>query len=262
MRTNGFMEERNNNEVSLYCKTGKQYIIYSIKKVSGVDKLNRRKGGLLITFVILAVLLAGCINSETPAEKMYEVLENVVAAEGVFEEQQKPLVNLEQKEKELYDQIISLSMKDFDEIVKLSDEAIGSVQKREEHMQLEKESIANSKTQFEKLQGIIKEIEDEDLKKSAEQLYDTMMQRYENHETLYKSYGEAIQLDKELYELFKQEDLSLDALEAQIVKVNASYEQVLADNEVFNETTKQYNEQKLSFYKSAGLNVTTAEEEG
>lgn len=224
-----------------------------------MDKLNRRKGGLLITFVILAVLLAGCFNGETPAEKMYEVLEKVVAAEEGFEEQQEPLVALEQKEKELYEQIISLSMKDFDEIVKLSDEAIGSLEKRGDHIRLEKESIAASKEQFEKLQDMIKDIEDEELKKSAEQLFDTMMQRYDNHEKLYKSYGKAMQLDKELYELFKQEDLSLEILEEQIVKVNASYEQVLADNEVFNETTKQYNEQKLAFYKAAGLSVEAAE---
>ncbi|MEH6905342.1 YkyA family protein, partial [Neobacillus drentensis] len=82
------------------------------------------KCSLLLCLSILIVIIAGCTKEKTPVEKMYDVLEKVVSAEKVFEEQQNPLVTLEKREKEIYDQIIKLGMKEYDQIVKLSDEAV------------------------------------------------------------------------------------------------------------------------------------------
>ncbi|WP_176215212.1 YkyA family protein [Cytobacillus gottheilii] len=192
---------------------------------------------------------------------MYTVLENVVEAEKEFEEQQTPLVQLEKQEQELYDQIIALSMKEFEEIQSLSDEALSSAAQREEHMEAEKQSIDASKEEFQKIPEIIDEIEEEELKSEAQQLYDTMMERYDLHDTLYAQYSEALNNDKKLYELFKTEDLTLDQLEEQITMINESYEQVLQTNEDFNEKTANYNDIKLSFYQAAGLEVDTGEDD-
>lgn len=214
------------------------------------------KTGICMAILLLASLfLSGCLNQETPAEQMYTVLEDVVAAEKVFEEQQSPLVELEKQEQELYDQIIALSMKEFNEIQKLSDKAITSANQREEHMKEEKQSIDASKEEFQKVPEIIEEMEDEKLKDKAQQLYDIMMERYELHNDLYSQYTDALSNDKKLYELFKTEDLTLEQLEEQITVINESYEKVLAANKKFNEKTAAYNETKLSFYKDAGLDV-------
>ncbi|MGD6941699.1 YkyA family protein [Cytobacillus gottheilii] len=223
--------------------------------------MNKLKSGMWISVLLMSmVLLSGCLNSETPAEKMHTVLEDAVAAEKGFEEQQTPLVELEKQEKELYDQIIALSMKEFEEIQKLSDEALASADQREEHMNEEKQSIDASKEEFQKIPDLIEEMEEEELKSEAQQLYDTMMDRYELHDTLYNQYSEALNNDKQLYELFKTKDLQLEQLEEQITLINDSYEQVLETNKKFNEKTADYNEIKLSFYQAAGLNVNTEDE--
>jgi hypothetical protein len=200
-------------------------------------------------------LLSGCLNQKTTPEKMYEVMEEVVIAESAFEMQQDPLVNAEKKEKQLYDEIISLGMKEYGQIVKLTDQALLLVKERETLMASESESIKKSKVKFEKLQPYIKELEEPVLKKAAKELFNVMMERYKLHDELQQSYSDALKLDKDLYQMFRNKDLSMDQLESQINQINEKYQQVYQINEKFNLNTKRYNELKLVFYKEAGFKI-------
>lgn len=215
-----------------------------------------KKIGLYTMIVAGALSLAGCMNKQTPEEKMFDELEKVVSVEKVFEEQQEPLVKLEKQEKQIYEQIISLGMKEYDQIVKLSDEALKIVDKRKGHIDKEKESITESEKEFESVTSIIEEIEDSSVKKQATQLQKTMEKRYEIHGELYKNYNEGLQYDKELYEMLKNKELSFEKLEEQINKVNQVYETVLKNNQKFNDITDQYNKEKMAFYKEAGIEVS------
>jgi len=199
------------------------------------------------------LILAGCIGKKTPVEKMYDVLEEVVSKEKVFEEQQEPLVTLEKKEKEIYDQIIELGMKEYDQIVKLSDDAIILTDQRKNHMEKETKSLKESEQVFKKAAAIKDEFDDPELTKIANELSDIMMQRYQAHKELYKEYSNALTYDKELYMMFKNKNLPLEDLEGQVKKLNETYKKVFDTNEKFNKLTEQYNNKKLSFYKKAGL---------
>ncbi|MDZ5470622.1 YkyA family protein [Bacillus sp. 31A1R] len=214
-----------------------------------------RNARLFLIVIAGSIFLTGCLNTKSPTEKIYEVLESVVQTEQGFEDQQDPLVNLEQQEKKLYDKIIALGMKEFDQIIKLSDEALTMVDQRKEHMEKEKESINKSSEEFKKIVTTIEDIEDPKVKEKARNMYATMMERYDIHNELYSNYMQGLEYDKELYELFKNKEVSLEQLEEQIKKINESYENVLNANERFNEQTQKYNELKLEFYKQAGLEV-------
>jgi hypothetical protein len=198
-------------------------------------------------------MISGCLNKKTAIEKMYDVLESVVSAEKVFEEQQDPLVSLEKKEKDLYDQIIGLGMKQYDQIVKLSDEALKITDERKDRMEKETKSINESKKKFSEVVEIKKDLDNPELSKQADELYVIMMKRYQAHDVLYKEYMEGIKKDKELYEMFKNKNLPLSALEEQVTNLNQIYEKIYASNESFNKLTEQYNSKKLAFYKKAGL---------
>ncbi|MEH7082443.1 YkyA family protein [Neobacillus drentensis] len=213
-----------------------------------------KKYGFIFIILVLAVIFAGCTKEKTPEEKMYNVLEKVVKAEKVFEEQQNPLVALEKKEKGIYDQIIELGMKEYDQIVKLSDEALLLVDQRKELMDKETNSIKLSEKEFSKAANIKDKLEDPSLRKVANELYETMMKRYEAHNELFTEYNEALKNDKELYEMFKNKNLPLEDLESQVNKLNETYKKIYNANEKFNMLTEQYNDKKLLFYKQAGLN--------
>ncbi len=210
--------------------------------------------------VCMSFLLMGCLGGPTPEEQIYETLEKVVAVEKDFEEQQNPLVELEKKEKELYDKILTLGMKEFDQIVSLSNEALAIVGDRETRINNEQKSIEASKKEFQKVDALISEIKEDSVKEEGNELVSLMNKRYESYEDLYTVYKEAIEHDKKLYEMFQNEELTLDELEKQINLINETYEKVVAANETFNKLTDQYNKAKVAFYQNAGLEVVFKEE--
>ncbi|MBM7654137.1 YkyA family protein [Neobacillus cucumis] len=205
---------------------------------------------MIIAFLYI---LSGCTQEKTPVEKIYDVLEKVATVEKSFKEQQEPLVTLEKQEKELYDQIIKQGMKEYDQIVKLSDQAIALADKRKQHLDKETASLNASEQEFAKVSDLEDQLDDPTLKKMVNELKSIMMKRYDAHRELYKQYSDAIQYDKELYQMFKNKNLPLEDLEAQINKLNETYKKVYTANDQFNKYTEQYNEKKLLFYKKAGL---------
>jgi hypothetical protein len=221
--------------------------------VEGGELLNLRKSSLILTALAAVVLVSGCFNKKSTVEKMYDVLESVVSSEKVFEEQQDPLVLLEKKEKALYDQIIGLGMKQYDQIVKLSDEALKLTDERKDRMEKETKSINKSKQKFNEVANLKENLDKPELRKTANELYDTMIKRYQAHDELYKEYMEGIKADQELYQMFKNKNLPLSALEDQVTKLNNIYEKIYAVNENFNKLTEEYNAKKMTFYKEAGF---------
>jgi hypothetical protein len=210
---------------------------------------------IFIAVVIGGFLLTGCISKDSSAEELYQVLEKVVDAEKEFEEQQEPLVELERKEKEIYNEIMTLGMKQHEKIVTLSDEALSIIEKRKNHLQLEIDSINASKTEFKRAEEIINNIKDPDQKETAEDLSKIMKKRYQLHIRLSKEYSSALDRDKELYLMLKEESISYDKLEVHVTDLNTTYQKVFEANEEFNDLTTQYNEKKLKFYQQAGLNL-------
>ncbi|OUM87166.1 MAG: hypothetical protein BAA03_11850 [Caldibacillus debilis] len=208
-------------------------------------------------FFVIIPLIAGCGLFQSTAEKMYERMEKVVSIEDGFKNEQERLIELEKKEKEIYDEILSLGMKDRDKIARLSDEAAGIAKQREECLEKERESMIRAEEEFKKLTKDIEKLDDEKLKKNAEKMYDTMMKRYELHEELYRKYKQGIAYDRELYAMFKEENVKLEDLEDQINKINGIYHEVIELNGQFNKQTEAYNEAKVQFYKDAGLDVKT-----
>jgi hypothetical protein len=211
----------------------------------------------LLLLIVNLIILTGCLNQKTTPEKMYEVMEKVVMEETTFEDQQSPLVQAEKKEKQLYDKIISLGMKEYEQIVKLADEALLLVEERKTLMGSETESIEKSEAQFEKMLPYIEKLEEPTLKKDAKKLYDVMIKRYRLHEDLQLAYSQALQLDQDLYQMFKRKNLSMEQLENQINQINEVYEKIYEINEQFNINTEEYNDLKLAFYQKAGFKIET-----
>ncbi|MGM0753629.1 MAG: YkyA family protein [Bacillota bacterium] len=204
-------------------------------------------------------VLMGCVGGSSPEENMYNVLEETVSKEGQYVEVQKPLQKLEEKEKEIYTKIMDLGMKEFDQIVKLSDEALENIKKRKEYIDKERASMSEAEEEFAKADEYVDKLENEDLKKEAEKLGKTMEERYQLHEKLTSSYLDVLSLDKELYNMFKKKELTMEELEKQISSINEQYEKIVKFNGDYNKKTEEFNKLKQEFYSNAGLDVKDSE---
>nr|WP_237417245.1 YkyA family protein [Halobacillus litoralis] len=206
--------------------------------------------------------MTGCSNQE-PEEQIYEHLEEAVSQEETFREQQEPMVELEEKEQQLYDEIIALNMDQFDQIKEKSEEAAGIVEERRNKLELEKESIDAAKAEFDEIKSPVEDLgeENEEARDKAQELIDVMEKRYSTYEELYNAYDEALTLDAELYEMTQKEDLKEEDLKAQVEQINESYNQVIEKNEAFNQYTDEYNTLKKELYETMELEVTYEESE-
>ncbi|MBS4193835.1 YkyA family protein [Lederbergia citri] len=206
-----------------------------------------------IVFVLLiSVFLSACSSNE---DHIYQTLEATAAKEADFEKQQQPLSKLETNEKELFDQILDLGMKDFDQISKLADDALANLKQREEHLKKEKESIEKAKEEFKLATDEFNSIKDEKLKNQAHDLQEIMNTRYKSYEKLYSAYMNGLAEDRKIYEMIKNEDLKLEDLQTQIEASNKAYEDVVEMNSQFNDQTEKFNKSKLQFYKDLGIKV-------
>ncbi|MEW9501462.1 YkyA family protein [Jeotgalibacillus marinus] len=207
---------------------------------------------ILTVSFILSLFLTGCVFGPSPEEEISEVLDAIVEKEQGFVDSQEPIKTLEQDEKELFDNIMALSIEEFDEIEVLAEEALENLKQREEQIVIEAESIKEAKKEFEKINEYVGDIEDATLRSHVEEMIEVMYQRYDSHNELIVKYEEAIDLDRELYTMLKDEELVFEDLKEQVEKVNTQYDTTLELNDEFNLITDQYNQLKSDFYEMSG----------
>jgi hypothetical protein len=208
----------------------------------------QRKVRLLFLFVIV-LFIAGC-NILSSEQSLLSAFEKLIKYEKEFHKQQKPLVELEKKEKEIYDRIMSLGMKQFPEILKLSEEALEIIEKREKRIKKEYDSIQLAKKQLEVVKTEISSLPDQAVKENASRLAQLLEKRYMTYDELYNDYQQALQLEIDLYRMFQNKQLTLEQLEQQVIKINSAYDEIKKANEQFNRYTVEYNEAKKALFNT------------
>ncbi len=238
----------------------------NVVKTDIVDYVKRKgdygvsKFRSIFVFIAAVFVLSGCLGGTSPEENIYTILESTVQKEAKLKEIQEPLQELEKKEQDYFNEMIGLGMKEFEQIVKVADQAIENVEKRRELINNEKQVMEESKTEFAKVDKYVSELkEDEQLGEPISELVTEMENRYAIHEKLTAKYIEALDSDRQLYELMKQEDLKMEDLEGQIDTINKVYQEIITLNEEYNTITGKYNDLKRNFYEIAELEVEEKE---
>lgn len=198
----------------------------------------------------LLLIVSACGNSAE--EELFEHIEEAIALELEFEQQQEPLVEAEEREHELFEEMVQLGLGEMDEIEEKVNEALELASERKERMETERESIESAYAQLMEGEEMIEEVESAH-QDEGKAVFEAMQGRYEVHKELYDNYLQAIALDEELYTMFLNEDLSFEELEEQINDVNELYRTINENKEAFNDQTERFNEAKEQFYESAEL---------
>ncbi|ENH97216.1 hypothetical protein J416_07242 [Gracilibacillus halophilus YIM-C55.5] len=211
-----------------------------------------RKLGILVTMITM-LLLIGC-NQESTVEKMYDHLETAVELEQPFAEKQDTFSELEERDQEIYNELIQLSADELDKIESLTGEALNNIEERKKILADEKESMKSAEEEFLKAKKLVSDLDDP-LQETANEMITTMEERYQTYYELNDAYMVSLEEEKALYELFQKEDLTEEELSNLINTVNQQYETLMELNDTFNELTNTYNDQKANFYQEADLNI-------
>src|SRR5699024_9146717 len=200
--------------------------------------------------VLLAIglLLSAC--GDSPAEKIHKNLEESVDKEETAQNSQKEIAKLEEKENEIFDQVVDLSLDDFDKIKKHSNNALENIEKRTDKLKQEKEKTTNAK-----IEKSNDKIENEKTKKKAQEMKKQMDKRYKTYEDFNKIYADTLKDEKTLYTLLKKKDVEQKEVDKTLEKLNETYEKLISKNESFNSETEKYNQLKKEFYEGTDLKI-------
>lgn len=205
-----------------------------------------------VDFILLSIVactLASC--SHNVHDKIFAHLDAALEIEQEFIESQEKLNELEERDMEIYDALMELDAVDEGRLQSLTDEALQNVSERMKLLEEERNSIIQSKEEFQKIEPLIEEVEKDAIKEKLENLFQTMMERYEAYDEVYETYVESLYLTENLYNHFKNE-AAYTVLYETLEEVNRSYEKLFKANDKFNVLTKQYNRLKQEYYDMMG----------
>lgn len=212
---------------------------------------------LLYISIIILILLGACSGEgSTTEDEIYDHLEEAVNLEKDFKEKQTTITELEEHEQDIYGKILELDMDEFDEIKALSTEAISVLDELGETIDIEEESLAASKEEYEKIEALIDNLEEEMVKEKAEELYETMQKRFASYDNLNEAYMGSLETGKELYSLVQDEDATQEKISEKTTTINDYYETVIEENETFNSYTDTFNNLKKEFYDAADIETS------
>lgn len=193
-------------------------------------------------FIIL-LLMAGCSGSGT-REELDQVLNDTFDAEEEYRDVQDDLEEREKTEQQLFEEIMALTQEQQEEVAKQAQEAIDSADERLEFLQTEKKSMQAAEENFADIDKVIEETEEAAVKTDLGALKAKMQERFAAHDEFTQAYEGLISLQKELYEMLKDEENNLQMLQEKAAEVNEQNEQVQNAVTAFNDLTQQVNELK------------------
>ncbi|MGC4377134.1 YkyA family protein [Fictibacillus sp. Mic-4] len=207
----------------------------------------------LVTMV--AFILSGCGSTDKSVARVYIHLEKSATIEKDLVKQQQSLMKLHQKERSLYNELLSLSINNekMDFLLKEADEL---ADKQKQLLQKEKKAFGKSYKEFKKINEIVPDLDDQKLQQKAKKVTSSMNLRYKTYNKMYDTYKDAIELNESLYSLFKEKDLNTKDYKSHIDQINEKYKEITNLNKTFNRYTKEYNQSKIAFYEAGNLDVS------
>ena len=142
----------------------------------------------------------------------------------------------------------------------LSDQALASAAKREEHLK-QKKTVWMNRKRTENGKGICGTIARCGVKEKADQTVKSIEKRYASYDQLYKEYQKALKQDQHLYQSLKKKDLGYEELKSKLKTVNRSYSKVRKESKKFNRYTDQLNDHKKALYNAADQESKRAEKQ-
>ncbi|ANU10420.1 hypothetical protein A1A1_00030 [Planococcus antarcticus DSM 14505] len=189
------------------------------------------------------LLLTACSGSGI-REDLDQILNDTFNEEKDYRAVQDDLEEREKAEQQLFEEIMALTKEQQDLVAEQAQEALDSANERLEFLQAEKESMQSAEVNFAEIDGVIESAEEESVKADLEALKAGMLERFTAHDRFAEAYEELIVRQKELYEMLKNDESTLQMLQEKAAEVNKQNEQVQLAVTEFNELTQQVNDLK------------------
>jgi hypothetical protein len=197
--------------------------------------------------IVVLLLLTGCSHL-IDKQEVLSAFQKMTAYEKDAIEEQKKLTEFEQKQNAIYAHMMSYGFKHFTKVAQLAKEALMNIEEREKYVAREYKAMHSAKRQLNMAKRKTNGLHDEQVKQQINQFIEVAEQRYETYDRLYAEYKEMLALEKELYILLQNKDVTAERFQRQIDRINERYQNIIDINEQFNAYTKEYNREKKQLF--------------
>ncbi|MBE7128628.1 YkyA family protein [Bacillus mycoides] len=211
-------------------------------------------GKVAVVGVLSVGLLSGCFG-EKPEENLHTAFEAAATQEKSLVEDTKKLEQLEKQGQELYSQILQEGKEHNEAVTKKIEQATTNVDEREKVLKNERELLEKAQKETKSVQSNIEKLEDKKLQKQAKAVEESYKNRYDAFQKMNENYTKALATEKELYEKLKVKETKLKEIGENVKTVNELNMETQKAKEQFNTHTKEYNDNKLAFYKDAQIKI-------
>ncbi|SCC18869.1 Uncharacterized protein BW664_01970 [Bacillus mycoides] len=219
-----------------------------------MEELKLKYGKVAVVGALSVGLLSGCFG-EKPEENLYTAFETAATQEKSLADDTKKLEQLEKQGQELYSQILQEGKEHNEAVTKKIEEATANVNEREKVLKNEKELLEKAQKETKSVQSNIEKLEDKKLQKQAKAVEESYKNRYAAFQKMNEDYTKALANEKELYEKLKVKETKLKEIGEKVKTVNELNVEAQKAKEQFNNYTKEYNDNKLAFYKDAQIKI-------
>ncbi len=209
---------------------------------------------IALSTALLLCLLSGCFGPK-PEEEVYAVFEDAVKQERALFEEAKALAALEQENAQLYDSILQGGQEDSNQVKGTVEQALQGLKERANILANEQKALEKARSKMKEADQYIRKIEDKKLRKQAEKVVSLYEERFTAFVHMHEAYEKALASEEKLYGMLQTKTEKLKTITDQVQEVNGLYTDMQTHNEVFNQLTKQYNEEKVRFYKQADFRI-------
>ncbi|MDI6530805.1 YkyA family protein [Bacillus mycoides] len=211
-------------------------------------------GKVAVVGALSVGLLSGCFG-EKPEENLHTAFEAAATQEKSLVEDTKKLEQLEKQGQELYSQILQEGKEHNEAVTKKIEQATTNVDEREKVLKNERELLEKAQKETKSVQSNIEKLEDKKLQKQAKAVEESYKNRYDAFQKMNENYTKALATEKELYEKLKVKETKLKEIGENVKTVNELNVETQKAKEQFNTHTKEYNDNKLAFYKDAQIKI-------
>ncbi|MED1266055.1 YkyA family protein [Bacillus mycoides] len=211
-------------------------------------------GKVAVVGALSVGLLSGCFG-EKPEENLHTAFEAAATQEKSLVEDTKKLEQLEKQGQELYSQILQEGKEHNEAVTKKIEQATTNVDEREKVLKNERELLEKAQKETKSVQSNIEKLEDKKLQKQAKVVEESYKNRYDAFQKMNENYTKALATEKELYEKLKVKETKLKEIGENVKTVNELNVEAQKAKEQFNKHTKEYNDNKLAFYKDAQIKI-------
>lgn len=219
-----------------------------------MEELKLKYGKVAVVGALSVGLLSGCFG-EKPEENLFAAFEAASTQEKSLADDTKKLEKLEKQGQELYSQILQEGKEHNEAVSKKIEQATANVDEREKVLKNEKEQLEKAQKETTSVQNNIEKLEDKKLQKQAKTVEESYKNRYDAFQKMNENYTKALATEKELYEKLKVKETKLKEIGEKVKTVNELNVEAQKAKEQFNKHTKEYNDNKLAFYKEAQIKI-------